>query len=267
MKDEDNYILARGAKGSQRLRLQHEIFKEKSHELLRRAGLRTGMKVMDVACGTGLMTTFLAKEVQPSGKVLAVDINQAQLDIAEENCRSAQITNVEFQKNNIYDKNPEWLGQFDLIYGRLIISHLDKPQLILEYLKDYLKEGGVLVFEETVHSENFCEPYSTELKRLSEVVVQLQSMLGFQSQGNLLYSRFKKLGLKDIDVSIHQPLLLTPKTRKLIPLALEEVAPALIENNIVDQAEVDFLQDALWKLVDQDVFMGYFRMTQIFGFA
>jgi cyclopropane fatty-acyl-phospholipid synthase-like methyltransferase len=55
------YILATGQKAAQTLEKQHEIMSVHSIEQLQKAGLKEGMIVWDVGCGTGTMTEYIAK--------------------------------------------------------------------------------------------------------------------------------------------------------------------------------------------------------------
>ena len=49
--------------------------------LLDGAGVQPGERVLDVACGTGIVARLAAARVKPSGSVFALDINPAMLDI------------------------------------------------------------------------------------------------------------------------------------------------------------------------------------------
>lgn len=46
------------------------------------AGLRPGMRVLDVACGTGVLTVEAARAVSPGGSVVGVDLNPGMLSVA-----------------------------------------------------------------------------------------------------------------------------------------------------------------------------------------
>ena len=54
------------------------------------AALRPGMRVLDVAAGTGDQTLLAAERIGPNGSILATDISAAMLAGAEQNfCRPA----------------------------------------------------------------------------------------------------------------------------------------------------------------------------------
>jgi ubiquinone/menaquinone biosynthesis C-methylase UbiE len=52
-------------------------------EVLRRSGIRRGMRVLDLACGSGDASLLVAKVVGPSGLVVGVDESAEAIDEAE----------------------------------------------------------------------------------------------------------------------------------------------------------------------------------------
>ncbi len=58
------------------------LFTPWAEDLLTRVGLHTGERVLDVACGTGIVARLAAARVGESGHVVGVDLNAGMLDMA-----------------------------------------------------------------------------------------------------------------------------------------------------------------------------------------
>ena len=71
--EQDEYILGTDPDELERLRFQHHVWVAPMHELLARAGLGAGQRVLDLGCGPGFTTLELAQFVGPTGRVVASD--------------------------------------------------------------------------------------------------------------------------------------------------------------------------------------------------
>ncbi|MDH3201077.1 MAG: class I SAM-dependent methyltransferase [Myxococcales bacterium] len=58
------------------------LFDPWAPQVVAAARLRPGMRVVDVACGTGVLTIEAAKAVSPNGAAVGVDLNPAMLSVA-----------------------------------------------------------------------------------------------------------------------------------------------------------------------------------------
>lgn len=123
----DSYIFATGKKGAVRLDLQNNLAMELSIKHLKKAGLSKGMTVLDLGCGVGSMTAYLAKMVGPTGKVYAFDISKEQLLIAQKHIEAENIENVIFIQGDINSSNVLPKNMIDLIYMRYFLIHLRNP--------------------------------------------------------------------------------------------------------------------------------------------
>ena len=104
------------------------------------AGLRNGMRVVEVGCGTGLFTELFAKY---RAQILAIDISPDLLNIAKQ--RNLDSGLVEFREMRFEDSQLE--GPFDAIIGSSALHHLDL-QLALQTMFKLLRPRGVLAFAE-----------------------------------------------------------------------------------------------------------------------
>ena len=71
-KNEAIYILGHSASEIQRLKTQAEILRPITERLLLNAGIRPGMRVLDIGCGAGDVTMLAAEKVGPSGSVVGL---------------------------------------------------------------------------------------------------------------------------------------------------------------------------------------------------
>ena len=65
-------------------RLVPSLFKPWARRLLNIAAPSTGERVLDLACGTGIVARLAAARVGPGGTVVGLDVNPAMLDVAKE---------------------------------------------------------------------------------------------------------------------------------------------------------------------------------------
>src|SRR5215472_11408075 len=98
----EHYILATGGKDVKRLRLLHEVYGPGTEALFRRVGLRDGLRVAEIGCGSGNTACWVAQQVAPSGSVVAIDVSPDQVEQARQQAQSLNLRNVEFQVADAY---------------------------------------------------------------------------------------------------------------------------------------------------------------------
>jgi 2-polyprenyl-3-methyl-5-hydroxy-6-metoxy-1,4-benzoquinol methylase len=68
----NSYALAVGETGERRLRAIDDLLAPSTRRLLETAGIRRGMRVLDIGCGVGMVSMMLAELVGPEGSVVGV---------------------------------------------------------------------------------------------------------------------------------------------------------------------------------------------------
>src|SRR5215813_1930647 len=63
--------------------------------------LKQGLSVLDCGCGVGSITLDLAELVSP-GKVIGVDMDEGQLQVARATAETRSLTNVLFEQGDVY---------------------------------------------------------------------------------------------------------------------------------------------------------------------
>src|SRR5262249_23934164 len=126
----EHYFLATGGKDVKRLRLLHEVYGPGTEALFHRVGLRDGLRVVALGCGRGNIACWVAQQVATRGSYMAIDISPDQIDQARQQAQRRNVRNIEFHVADAYSPRlPE--GTFDLVYCRLVLSHLTRPAAAL----------------------------------------------------------------------------------------------------------------------------------------
>ena len=142
------YILSTGEIDRKRLTLLSKLYNPPALNFLATNGLKPGMHVLEVGCGTGHMSCALAKHVGLSGKVIAIDNSESQLNIAKETAKALRVTNIDFHLCDVFDLAKLGLN-YDATYGRWVIEFTQNPKLALETMHKHLNPGGILAYEAT----------------------------------------------------------------------------------------------------------------------
>ena len=128
---------------------------------------KPGMRILDVGCGPGTITTSLASKIDNSD-VIGIDIEPSQLDIAREHAKEQNVHNCHFETASIVDL-PFENNDFDAVFGHTILMQLDDPKPALEEIKRVLKPGGIVSFREVDFSSNVFGPDDSAMKELMHI--------------------------------------------------------------------------------------------------
>lgn len=141
----DDYVLARNERETERLRAQARIWEPMTAEVLASAGLRPGMRCLDVGCGPGEVMRLMGKTVGPSGEVVGLDLD-AQLGRAAVARLSAEGgARYRFEAGDITAGTPVAGAPFDLVFARFLLIHMDDPVAVTRRLGGLVRPGGTLV--------------------------------------------------------------------------------------------------------------------------
>lgn len=115
------------------------IFEEWSDKISNAAQIKPGNTVLDVACGTGVLTRYIDEIIKPSGKVIGLDMNEAMLTVAKE--RNPEI---EWKKGNA--ESLEFKDEsFDVVVCQFGLMFFFEPAKALKEMLRVLKVNGYLV--------------------------------------------------------------------------------------------------------------------------
>jgi ubiquinone/menaquinone biosynthesis C-methylase UbiE len=86
----ENYPLGYSEAEAKRLMEQGAMLEDLTGDLLSRAGLAPGMRVLDLGCGVGDVSLLAARIVGEKGSVLGVDRSASSLEIARGRANTAR---------------------------------------------------------------------------------------------------------------------------------------------------------------------------------
>lgn len=120
--------------------------------------IESGQDVLDLACGTGLLTFLECERVGPSGHVIGVDVTPGMLRVAEfkKKKNAEKYTNVEFHQGDVLNLQAIQAlkdKQFDVITVASALVLFPDPTAAIEHWSGYLKPGGIIALDST-HPRN-----------------------------------------------------------------------------------------------------------------
>lgn len=117
---------------------------------------QSGGYVLDVACGTGLVSFPASNAVRVSGSITSVDISSGMLAQAEAKRFTHPLQNLEFHRHSIADLDTlEAVNgrQLDIITCCSAVVLFPNPGEVLTHWVSFLKPGGRLIVDVT-HPQN-----------------------------------------------------------------------------------------------------------------
>lgn len=111
-------------------------------QVLLKAGLRRGMALVDVGCGTGVIAGHARKIVGPRGRVVGVDPSEAMLSVAR---AKGRVTEFEVGKG---EDLPLEDGSFDMLTMGYALRHVDDLRKAFSEYKRVLRPGGTMMILE-----------------------------------------------------------------------------------------------------------------------
>lgn len=198
------------------------LFREWPAKVVASANLQPGQRVLDVACGTGVLTRELARRVGSSGSVVGLDINAGMLTVARR-----LLQGVEFREGSA-DALPFPAASFDLVtcqFGLMFFP--DRARALREMLR-VLVPGGRVVAAVWDSLDN-TPAYAAEVRLLQRLAgeraaeaLRAPFVLGDR---RVLAQLFDSVGLKSPVIETHQGTAQFPSIRSIVEADLRGWLP------------------------------------------
>jgi SAM-dependent methyltransferase len=186
------YVLGHDLKGEgKRLALMSELLDPMHRRYLQSLDVvKSGARTLEVGCGNGSISAWLARQVAPDGQAIAVDLDLSLVD--------AHLPNLEFRKEDIMAQLVE-PGGFDLITARAVLHHVADAERAIANLVASLRPGGaILLIEPDFLPVTIAEPPEVRAFWSGWLAWSREEGIDYQI-GRSLAPRLAALGLERID--------------------------------------------------------------------
>jgi len=255
----EKYCFTVSDDGQKSLDLLDITFNDQSKYFLNKHGLQQGMSVLDVGCGLGAMTQFIAEIVGDTGSVFAIDNSENQIKAAKNRCPEHLQKRIKWQVADIYDLE-KLEKKFDLIYCRFVLHHIHKPRLALSQIAKSLKPGGAYIGIEGIVNYIFSVPENTAWYS-SNFPVEVEEGAGRNGNiGKILPLLIRDSAMNCIDAEIYQPMLLSSSIRQLLLVGeCIESKKHQIESGHLTETDWQRKYDDLKALIDDEtILIGFY---------
>ncbi len=165
------------------------------------AGIKPGMRVADLGCGPGKITSLLYDLVQPGGTVVGVDGSAERLAYAQQKYGRK---GIDFIQGNL-TQPLDHLGEFDFIWVRFVLEYyLSQSFTMVENFARRLKPKGIICLLDLDHNPfNFYGIPERLEHTFKQIMKELEKKADFDAYtGRKLYSFIYDLGFENIDVRV-----------------------------------------------------------------
>ncbi|MEK6731574.1 MAG: class I SAM-dependent methyltransferase [Pseudomonadota bacterium] len=268
METNHKYHLKTGTDGEAQLDNLDRIFGKASREFLNHIGLSKGMSVLDVGCGIGNLTCWLAEQVGSNGRVVGVDNDERQLEVARNRAQARRLSNIVFCKKDAHhltDMNHE----FDMAYCRWLLIHVRNPSVVVDNMANTLRSGGILACEVGNSFSSFYYPTFPLYIKLQDKIAELLKKSGCDLDIAMnIFKICKGLQHFSFNAKMSQEIIYNLDEAKAFTrnycLVLDSMKDAFLENNIMSEKEIVEIREALLSdRINRNTVIFLTRMTQV----
>lgn len=188
------------------------------------AAIRPGQRVLDVACGTGVLTRAAAIRTGPSGAVTGLDLSPRMLAIA------AHLSPALTWQEGTAEALPFPDESFDAVVSQFGLMFVPDPALALREMMRVLKPGGRLAVAVWA-SLTDTPAYAAEValvERLAGTTAGAPLRAPFHlGDPARLAERFLAAGIPDAKIALHEGHGAFPSIRTMVELDLSVLLPMM----------------------------------------
>ena len=246
----EGYVLRGGQAGAARLRLINRVKWPTTERLLGAAGLRAGMRVLDLGCGGGGATLRMADLVGAEGEVVGVDLDPSILRLAR---REAEDLDLPVTFSHLGAEELDEVTAYDFAFARYLMSHLRQPERALEAMVRALRPGGRLAVEDIFFPGHVCHPPNAAFDRYLDLYQAVVRAKGADPAiGPRLLGMALDAGLSDVQVELVVPVFREGEGKRIAQVTVEHIREVVVGAGLASDAEVDAIVADLEAFADDE---------------
>jgi protein-L-isoaspartate O-methyltransferase len=235
-----DYLLGHEADELERLSAMGRALAGATHMLVEAAGLRAGMRVLDLGSGAGDMSFVASSVVGPGGEVVGIERAPEAVEQAAAQARRRGLANVRFVVGDIHDALES--GPFDAVVGRLVLMFVPDPSAVLRTQAATLRSGGIVAPIEFEQSTARAIPATPLATRALTWVQTAFERAGIPPElGPRLWHVLESAGLKPAGMTSIQPHFgpADPNGPALLAGIVRTLLPVMETTGVASAAEVN----------------------------
>jgi ubiquinone/menaquinone biosynthesis C-methylase UbiE len=231
------YVISGGRIGYDRLQVLARERWPDTAELLGRIGVGPPMRCLDVGCGGGAVTLELARLVAAGGHVVGIDMDDVKLGLAREAAAERGLTNVEFRVGDVDAWSAD--AEYDLVYCRFLLQHLDDPRDLLRRMWAAVRPGGTLAVEDADFAGRFSEPPNEGHEFARRIYDELLRRRGGDPRiGRKLHGTFLELGAPAPAIRLRQGVYSEGEPKTVSLLTLRATEDSVLAEDLATEDEI-----------------------------
>jgi SAM-dependent methyltransferase len=226
------------------------------------------MSVLDVGCGTGSITSGIAKTVGADGRVVGLDRDVALLELARAEHRT--IPNLRFEAGDA--KDLAFRAEFDIVSAARALQWMADPGAVVRRMTAAVKPSGRVVVLDYNHAHNSWEPEPPDaFRRFYQAFLTWRQENDWDNEmASHLPEHFRSAGLVEIESGVQDEIVARPDPdfaeRSALWLeVIESLGNRLAESGFCTESELHRARDSYRSWVKTELIRQILQMRTVIG--
>jgi len=185
-----------------------------AEDFMKAASIQRGERVLDVACGTGVVTRLAAERAGSLGQVAGLDVNPAMLAVARSLTQAE--TPIDWYETSA-DAMPLADGGFDVVLCQMGLQFMSNKQQALAEMRRVVRPGGRVVLNVPGPTPAFLSDFAQALARhIDPRAARFVDVVFSLHDDEELRSLMSAAGFKDVKIAKIKKTLRLPPPQEFV---------------------------------------------------